>query len=199
MFELMVGDKKHVGIITNAADQFPEDGIIERLMQDQTYLAALGITSERLDLRNYFGGKKEELQKKLEQFDLVWVRGTNVFVLRRAMKQSGFDKLITELLKNDKIAYGGYSAGACVMGSTLHGLELVDNAYVAPEGYENEIVWDGLDILPYAFAPHYKSDHPESSMIDEVVEYFEKHHIPYRALRDGEAILINKGQESVVS
>ena len=70
MFELVVGDKMHVGIITNAADQFPEDGIIERLMQDQTYLAALGITSERLDLRNYFGGKKEELQKKLEHVTL---------------------------------------------------------------------------------------------------------------------------------
>ena len=55
MFELMVGDKRQVGIITNAADQFPEDGIVERLKQDQTYLAALGITSERLDLRDYFG------------------------------------------------------------------------------------------------------------------------------------------------
>ncbi|MBC7546768.1 Type 1 glutamine amidotransferase-like domain-containing protein [Candidatus Saccharibacteria bacterium] len=199
MFELVVSNKKHVGIIANAADQFPEDGIIERLKQDQTYLAALGITSERLDLRDYFGGKKEELQKKLEQFDLVWVRGGNVFVLRRAMKQSGFNEIITELLKNDEIAYGGFSAGACVMGSTLHGLELVDNAHVVPRGYISDIIWDGLNILPYAFAPHYNSDHPESSMINEAVEYFEKHHIPYKALRDGEAILINRGQESVVS
>lgn len=27
--------KKHVALITNSADQFPEDGIVERLKQDQ--------------------------------------------------------------------------------------------------------------------------------------------------------------------
>ena len=46
--------------------------------------------------------------------------------------------------------------------------------------------------------PHYKSDHPESSMIEDAVRYFEDHHITYKALRDGEAILIEGVSESVV-
>ena len=56
----------------------------------------------------------------------------------------------------------------------------------------------GINILPYAIAPHYKLDHPESSMIEDAVRYFEDHHITYKALRDGEAILIEGVSESVV-
>jgi dipeptidase E len=156
------------------------------------------MTSERLDLRDYFDGKEAELEESLKRFGLVWTRGANVFVLRRAMKQSGFDKIIKKLLENDEIAYGGYSAGACVMGSTLHGLELVDDVLVTPDGYQSETIWEGLNVLPYAIAPHYKSNHPESNMIDDSVHYFEEHHIPYKALHDGEVILIDKGQESVI-
>ncbi len=199
LVELIDRDKKHVALITNAADQFPDEGIVERLKQDQEFLEKLGLTSERLDLRDYFGGKEAELREKLKTFGLVWVRGANVFVLRRAMKQSGFDEIIRELLEHDEIAYGGYSAGACVMGLTLHGLELVDDAQVTPAGYESDTIWDGLNILPYAIAPHYKSDHPESALIDDAIRYFEEHHIVYKALHDDEAILVDGNQESIVA
>ncbi len=139
LVELIDRDKKHVALITNAADQFPDEGIVERLKQDQ------------------------------------------------------------ELLEHDEIAYGGYSAGACVMGLTLHGLELVDDAQVTPAGYESDTIWDGLNILPYAIAPHYKSDHPESALIDDAIRYFEEHHIVYKALHDDEAILVDGNQESIVA
>lgn len=198
LVELVDTKNTHVALITNSADQFPEDGIIERLRQDQEYLTSLGMTSERLDLRNYFDNKESELREKLKDYGLVWIRGANVFVLRRAMRQSCFDTIIKELLQRDAIVYGGYSAGACVMGSTLHGLELVDDALIAPEGYQSDIIWDGLNILPYAIAPHYRSNHPESSMIDDSVSYFEEHRIPYKTLRDGEVIVINGSKEFIV-
>jgi len=197
--ELIGKDKKHAALITNSADQFPDEGIVERMVQDQEFLNNMGITSERLDLRNYFGDKKTELPDKLNEFGFIWVRGANVFVLRRAMKQSGFDDLLIELLKNDKIAYGGYSAGACVLGSTLRGLDLVDDCKIAPEGYMTETIWEGLGALPYAVAPHYKSDHPESNMIDNAIEYFIENNIPYKALHDGEVIFTDGNTESVLS
>ena len=52
-----------------------------------------------------------------------------------------------------------------------------------------EPTWEGLGLLEYSIAPHYRSDHPESEAIETVVAYFEQHGIPYRALRDGEAII----------
>jgi len=196
--DLIGNGKKHAAIITNSADQFPDEGIIERTEQDQDFLKSMGITSERLDLRNYFGDKKAALPNKLNEFGFIWVRGANVFILRRAMKQSGFDELLIELLKNDKIAYGGFSAGACVLGSTLRGLELVDDCVIAPEGYMKETIWDGLGILPYAVAPHFKSDHPETHLIDKAVEYFFDNNIPYKALHDGEVIFVDGEAESII-
>lgn len=198
LFELIDDDKKHVALLTNSADQFPEKGIIERFQQDQEFLSSKGFTSERLDLRDYFN-EEAKLQNRLSEFGLVWVRGANVFVLRRAMRQSGFDTIIKKFLLDDVIVYGGFSAGACVMGSTLRGLELVDDAYITPANYDDATIWDGLNVLPYAIAPHYKSDHPESLMIDVTIQYFIDKHIPYKALRDGEAILINGNSESVIS
>jgi len=121
-----------------------------------------------------------------------------VFVLRRALAQSGLDRLLLDLLQADKVAYGGFSAGACVMGSTLRGLDLVDDANIAPAGYDADPIWDGLNVLPYAVAPHYKSDHPETESIDKVVQYFADNKIQYRALHDGQAIVINGVQKAIV-
>ena len=52
---------------------------------------------------------------------LIWVNGGNVFLLRRAMQQSGLDNVIIERKSDDGFVYSGYSAGACVVGPTLRG------------------------------------------------------------------------------
>jgi dipeptidase E len=193
----MLGDNKHVAVITNASDQFPEGGIFERLKPDQAYLAEMGLSSERLDLREYFHDQKK-LEDDIKEFGLVWVKGGNAFVLSRAYAQSGLDKLLPKLLEEDRLVYGGYSAGVCVMGPTLKGIELVDDPTVVPEGYNSEIIWEGLNAVPYVIAPHFKSDHPETELIDKSIAYFEEHSIPYKALHDGEAILIDGSQQYTI-
>jgi dipeptidase E len=190
----LLGDNKRVAVITNASDYHPEEGILERLEKDRMFFQDLGLHVDRLDLRNYFYDNAG-LREKLLEYGLIWVRGGNAFVLRRAMAQSGFDTIITELLKSDSLAYGGYSAGTCVLSPTLKGVELCDDPEVAPVGYQEEVLWDGLNLIGFSIAPHYKSDHPETEMIDRVVEYFEHNHLPYEALHDGEAIVIDGNKQ----
>jgi dipeptidase E len=178
---------------------YPEEGIVERVEQDKIFLKDHGFSAERLDLREYFGTRNLNLLKlKLQSFGLVWVRGGNTFVLRRAMKQSGFDELIIKMLKNDELVYGGFSAGACVVGSTLKGLEEVDNPLEVPEEYFSEVVWEALGLVPYAIAPHFESNHPESDAVSKVISSFKEHNQDFRALRDGEAILIDGDHESLI-
>ena len=49
-------------------------------------------------------------------------------------------------------------------------------------------MWEGLALYPFCIAPHFRSDHPETKLIDQSVEYFIEKKIPFVALRDGEAI-----------
>ncbi len=194
----LIGDNKRVAVIANAQDTKAPEARAERLQYEIDTLAALGLQPEELDLRQYFG-KSGELEEAIKAYGFVWVRGGNVFSLRRAFKQSGFDEIITRLLKNDQIAYGGYSAGVCVLAPSLHGLELVDPKDDVAEGYDAEVIWDGLGILDYAVAPHYKSDHYESEAIDKCVEYFIDNHLLFRALRDGESIVVDGDSETIIA
>lgn len=197
MLPLIKGDKK-TAIIMNAQDNVLPERRSERLQEEIERLTKLGLQPEELDLRNFFG-KTDELKEYIRQFDYFWVRGGNVFLLRRAYKQSGFDNLLVELLRNDKVAYGGFSAGICILAPSLKGIEIVDPKDDVSEGYDKAVVWDGLGVLEYAIAPHYKSDHPESADIDKCVDYFKENGIPYKTLRDGEAIVIDGGDGKIVS
>jgi dipeptidase E len=44
---------------------------------------------------------------------VLWINGGNAFLLRRAMRQSGFDSLIHEFLQGDRFVYAGFSAAVC--------------------------------------------------------------------------------------
>src|SRR4051812_18278329 len=110
--------RKRAAIIENALDYIaPELRAHHRqhVYDPAAEFARLGIEAEFLDLRAYFDAP-EALGDRLSRFDLVWVMGGNSFVLRRAMRQSGFDRVIGDMLTNDQIAYGGFSAGAVVAG-----------------------------------------------------------------------------------
>ena len=139
---------------------------------DMNQLNDLGFEVEILDLRDYFE-RIEVLRTKLLELDMLWVSGGNTFILRQAMRLSGFDELIADLQKRPNFVYGGYSAGCCVLSPTLQGLQIVDEPYVYP--YElKETIWEGLGLIDYAFLPHFDSDHPESEAINKEVEYCKK-------------------------
>jgi dipeptidase E len=194
----LLSKSRRTAVIMNAVDFKSESDQAYDYTAEAGRLVGIGLEPTQIDLRQYFG-KSSELKDELSAYDLVWVRGGNVFVLRRAFKQSGADTVIKELLENNAIAYGGYSAGVDILQPHLHGIELVDSPDVVPESYNAEVIWECLGVLPYCVAPHYKSDHPESADIDKTVSYYIDNHVPFVALRDGEAIVINGSEQKIVS
>ena len=149
---------------------------------------ALGLEPVGLDLRAHFGDP-QSLRHRLNRYDLVWVMGGNSFVLRRAMRQSGFDAVIRDLLEADAIAYGGYAAGAVVAGPTLRGLELMDDPWELPAGYDEPLIWHGLGLTPFSIVPHFRSRHPDAAAAEKVVSYMTARKTRHRALSDGEVIV----------
>lgn len=188
-FASMISGNKRAALILNARDYFSEEDRENGRIDQTADLKKLGITAVEIDLRKYFG-KQNELQNDLEQFDAVWIPGGNSFLLRYVMHESGFDEIIKKLLHEDKIVYAGYSAGIVVLCGTLRGIEIVDDIKYVKEIYGAETIWDGIGILPYSIAPHFKSNHPESELIDKVIEYFISQNISYKTLKDGDTIII---------
>lgn len=185
----LASSNKKIAVIPNALD-FSTDIVRrqESMQKEIDGLKSLGFEPEILDLRDYFG-KKDLLKEKMGEFGGVWVRGGNVFVLRKAYKESGFDEWLISQKDNKELLYAGYSAGVCVLTPSLKGLELVDDINISPDGYKPDIVWEGLGLINYAFAPHYHSNHPESESINTVVDYYIKNGIEYKALHDGEVTI----------
>lgn len=191
LIEITKNGNKKVAYINNALD-FATD--LERKNKsdsmDVSELERIGFTVDILDLKKFFHNL-EGLKEKLHEYDVLWVRGGNTFVLAQAMRLSGFDEIVKSFYKDNRdILYGGYSAGVCILGPTLKGIHLADDPNQKPYGKEYQTIWDGLHILEYVIAPHYKSDHPESEDIDKSIEYMIDKKIPYKALKDGEVIII---------
>ncbi len=185
----LLGDNKRVAVISNALDFSTDlDRLEKSRKREFDELTAIGLDAEEIDLRKYFG-KALELEKKLSMFGLIWVRGGNSFILRRAMHQSGLDVILHKISATDTIVYGGYSAGVSVLGPTLSGVELVDDPMIIPEGYNKEVIWDGVGLVDFSFAPHYQSNHPESASIEKVVAFYKEKGMLFQGLKDGEVII----------
>jgi dipeptidase E len=195
----LAGKKRKALVLANACDGFDPAQRGPRVERELEALGALGFRAEELDLRKHFrpGGDRQGLQAELHSAGLVWARGGNAFVLRRAMAQSGFDQVLTEALRRDDLAFGGYSGGIAVLSPSLKGIELVNDIASAPPGYDPGVIWEGLGILPWSVVPHYKSPHWSSPGIDKVVAYLREQGMPYRTLSDGEALVIDGDKEEL--
>lgn len=186
----LVGKNKRIAIIFNALDVYPDGERKEtNLQRELDGLIQIWLEPEMLDLRDYFD-KPLELEEKMKSYGAVWVLGGNTFTLRRAYKESGMDNWLIRNLNNKQFVYGGYSAGVCVLSPSLTGLEIVDEPNIVPEGYKEEVIWKGVGIIDFAFAPHYRSDHPESESVEKEVQYYQKNNVKHRTLHDGEVIIM---------
>ncbi len=150
------------------------------MQRDVDDLTALGFATTEVDVR------RGDALDRLAEVDLIWVRGGNVFILRRALADSGADAAIVDLLSRDALVYGGYSAGACVLAPDLYGLESVDD----PSEVRSPM-WTGLRLLDRPFVPHVQSPgHPETELCDAVARAYRSEGRAHWAVRDGEVLIL---------
>jgi len=187
----MTPANRKIGHIVNSKDFTDADPIRRQRHQTEEIeqLNQIGFIAEPLDLKDYFY-KEDALRAKLNSLGGVWISGGNTFVLRQAMRLSGFDNIIHDLAKRADFLYAGYSAGVCVLSTSLKSLHIVDKPYDFPYPDITEPIWDGLGFFDYDFMPHYDSDHPESKDIDKTIKYCIDNKILFKALRDGDVIII---------
>lgn len=189
----MVGERKTVLYIGNAKDEWAQPDRAGKVLEHRQQFELLGFEFEELDLRRCFGDKKAPLPD-LDRFGLVWASGGNTFLLRSAMKKSGFDSLLVEYIQKDRLVYGGSSAGSIVMTPGLDGCEEWDDISQVKKLYGIEPMFDGLNMVPFYIVPHYASEWAKAES-DGLVGHYVTRGYAYYALRDGEVYVVDEGKE----
>jgi dipeptidase E len=137
---------------------------------------------EDLDLD---GKNEDELRVILKKFDGVFVNGGSTFYLLKSIRESGFDKVIKELLPQGFI-YMGASAGSYVACPTI---EMA--LWKHQDKYDHCGLTDltGMNLVPFLMSVHYI---PE--FYDLIKEKISNSNYLTRILTDEQAILVKDSE-----
>ena len=116
--------------------------------------------------------------------DIIYVQGGNTFYLLKYARKSGFDEVVKDVIKKGVI-YIGVSAGSIIAGPSIE--IFFDKNIVNVEDLR------GLNLIPFAIAPHFREDKREC-LRQEAVSFF----YPVRVLTDDQALLIRDGAVTLV-
>lgn len=192
----LLGAPGRVAVVPNACDAWPAawQGAVT---SDVVPLRQLGYRPEVVDLRDYTG-QPDRLADTLAGFPLLWVRGGNTFVLRAQFARSGADTVIPALLAEDRFVYAGYSAGACVLGPDLRGIEEADDpAEVAPAtGVEPR--WDGLGLVGHRIVPHVGSPTDPDGLCTRLAARFRAEGVAHWALTDDDVVVVDSERTEIL-
>lgn len=161
----------------NALDEYDADRLLS-WGREADDLASLGYDAAELDLRD-----PGNLVDRLASADLTWVVGGNAFVLARAMATAEFRHAFTSIPDDERPTYAGYSAGACVAGPDLAGIDLIDDP-----GPSSSV--ETLEFITERIVPHWRSEHPEAPAAELVVAELTRRGLAHVTLRDGDDHLV---------
>ncbi|MGC0363137.1 dipeptidase E [Rhodococcus sp. 27YEA15] len=191
-FTQLVGRGARIAVIAAAADAWPARARASAVTSDVVGLSAAAFTAEEVDLRHY-EGSAQRLRRDLRGFDCLWVRGGNTFVLRAQLARTGADHVVDELVRGGELTYAGYSAGACVAGPTLTGIDAADDPADVPAHWGVETLWSGLHFVDFAIVPHAGDSLLENAAVTAAtIRTIDAAGIPYRALSDEQAVIVDQ-------
>lgn len=171
-----------VGVIANGVDDRADADRRAALAGEVDRLAELGLETFEIDLR------EPDSAEAVATAGAVWVRGGNVFLLRRRVADSGVEDVLRERILNGDLLYGGYSAGPVLLCADMSHVRTVDD----PRAAGADPRMDGLGILDRPFVPHVDSPgHPETDACTAVSDDLTARGIDHHRLRNGDALIID--------
>ncbi|HSX33097.1 MAG TPA: Type 1 glutamine amidotransferase-like domain-containing protein [Candidatus Saccharimonadales bacterium] len=177
--------KMRVALIPNAKDYYAYRARRVKIRLVADYLRSQGFKVSVVDLLER--RSIPDLRATLEKYDLLWVMGGNTFCLREAMRKSGFDRIIHDVVEAG-VVFAGESAGACIAGTDLHGVEFGDD----PE-FAEKVIWPALNLSPHVFVPH--MDNPDFGRFSQQMVESRRDDPSLVLLNDNQAWVVNGDDE----
>ena len=158
---------------------------LEYLERNRAFFKKEGFKCEELDLD---GKSESELRDILSKKELLYVEGGNTYYLMKAIRESGFEKVIKELLPKSLIYVGG-SAGSYVCCPTI------EMATWKHQDRNRFGVSDftAMSLVPFLLSVHYKSEYRD--LLKEKIIHAK---YPVKILTDDQALLVKDGEVELV-
>lgn len=179
-------EKPRIGIVANAWGVYDSERSKPYIDAIESLFKEMNMFAERIDLLD-FAGKKDELDKRLSQFDGIWITGGNSYYLNWCVHQSGFHEIIEKHCKRG-LVYGGESAGAILAGPTLNNFQAMDNPADAPE-----VILDGLNLTNIVVVPH-ADNKKYVDKLTQIKDALVQDGFETVALNDSEALVFIEGR-----
>lgn len=122
---------------------------------DRDELVRLGFAVENLELDT---ASADEVKKRVEAADIIFVAGGNTFYLLEQAKKTGFIEVVREAVANGKV-YIGSSAGSVLAAPDIKYVELFDDPTKANLEDTLSLELVGFGVLPHIGNPKYKELH----------------------------------------
>ncbi|WP_207843655.1 Type 1 glutamine amidotransferase-like domain-containing protein [Williamsia soli] len=181
------GPGARIGFVPTASSIYDDRAWVDL---DRTTLHDQGWQTVELDIEAMASA---DMESALTTVDAVFVSGGNVFHLLAAMRRTGFAEILTARVLAG-LPYIGASAGACVVGSDIAPLGLLDDPTEATGLHSTT----GLGWIDEVIVPHADGIVSGPAVIDEVVRLYGEQ-FPLRLLADDQALLVSAGTLSVVA
>lgn len=172
-----LNEKAKIGFIPTASELDKDRWYMEK---DKTDLINMNYNLIEIDITNE---NKENIIKKINQVDALYIAGGNCFYL---LEQIKIKEVLDEIINfaNTK-TYIGASAGACIACPNIFYVKKLDNIKEAP--LLNN--YDALDLIDAYILPHYNSDEKYTNLIKEIINENKK--LNFITLQNNEALIVN--------
>ena len=143
-----------------------------------------GIYFEETDIKDK---TSEEIYAFFEDKNVIQVEGGNPFYLLKYARESGFEKILRDLL-NKGLVYVGCSSGSHLMSPSivLGSLKIGRNRFGVTD-------FSAFGYVPYLVRPHYTKE-----MNDEIKEVAKETGYRIRLITNEQAILIEDAKETFI-
>jgi len=153
---------------------------------DKKEMIKLGIQVEDIDIK---GKTESELRLILKDKDVIYVQGGSPYYLLKYVKESGFDKVVGDLI-NKGVLYIGASAGSYITCPTIE-----QALWKKPRRNRHGLPADepAMNLVSFLIAVHFKPKFKKNIKIG-----IGKTKYPVRILTDDQAILVKDGKAKLV-
>ena len=167
-----------IAYIITASKKVSDTGYIDRHRQK---MDELNFSYDEIDIA---GMNENELKKTLDGHDIIMVEGGNTFYLLKAIRESGFENVVKDLIARG-VVYIGSSAGSYVACPSI-----IISTYAKKQKDRCGVTdFTAMNLVPFLIKAHYTPD-----MLLDLNDIRTKIEYPLHILDDKQALLIRDGE-----